>query len=73
MGGVQAVLSLALVSGPLLAGAAFDRVDAAAPYFAGAIFAALAALAIVPSSAKRHVAPQPEAGMQVVEEKGAPP
>ena len=64
MGGVQAVLSLQLVSGPLLAGAAFDGIDAAAPYFAGAIFAALAALAIVPSSAKRHVAPQPEAGMQ---------
>ena len=44
------MLSLALVSGPLLSGAAFDELGVPAPYFMGAILAALAVPAVVASS-----------------------
>jgi MFS family permease len=52
MGGVQAVLSLALISGPLVAGAAFDELGASAPYFIGAVLAALALPAVALSRRK---------------------
>jgi MFS transporter, DHA1 family, tetracycline resistance protein len=60
MGGVQAVLSIALVSGPLMAGAAFDEIGIAAPYFAGAILAALAVPAVAASRTRERLAPGPE-------------
>ncbi len=59
MGGVQAILSLALISGPLLAGAAFDELGVPAPYFIGAILAALALPAVALSLPKEHVASGP--------------
>ena len=52
MGGVQAVLSLALISGPLMAGAAFDDLGVPAPYFIGAVLAALALPAVALSLPK---------------------
>lgn len=42
MGGIQAILSLALILGPALAGLAFDQVAVPAPYLTGAALAALA-------------------------------
>ena len=45
MGGVQAILSLTLIFGPLIAGAAFDYVGVPAPYWIGGLLAALALLA----------------------------
>ena len=56
MGGVQAVLSLALISGPLLAGAAFDELGVPAPYFVGAILSALALPAVALASPKGRAA-----------------
>ena len=44
MGGVQAILSLTLILGPLIAGAAFDYVGVPAPYWLGGLLAALALL-----------------------------
>jgi MFS family permease len=44
MGGIQAILSLALILGPILAGLAFDYVGVAAPYLLGGSLAALALL-----------------------------
>ena len=58
MGGVQAVLSLALISGPLLAGAAFDELGVPAPYFVGAILSALALPAVALTSPKGRAAPE---------------
>jgi predicted MFS family arabinose efflux permease len=55
MGGVQAVLSLALISGPLVAGAAFDELGVPAPYFIGAALAALAVPAVALSGRKEPV------------------
>lgn len=52
MGGVQAVLSLALISGPLIAGAAFDDLGVPAPYLIGAVLAALALPAVALSLPK---------------------
>ncbi len=57
MGGVQAVISLALISGPLVAGAAFDRLGVPAPYFIGAILAALALPAVALASPKGGARP----------------
>ena len=57
MGGVQAVISLALISGPLVAGAAFDRLGVPAPYFIGAILAALALPAVALASPKGRARP----------------
>jgi MFS transporter, DHA1 family, tetracycline resistance protein len=45
MGGLQAVISLTLVVGPVMAGLAFDRLGIPAPYWIGALLAALALLA----------------------------
>ncbi len=59
MGGVQAVLSLALISGPLMAGAAFDEIGVPAPYFVGAILAALALPAVALSLQGEHIAQEP--------------
>ena len=59
MGGVQAVLSLALISGPLLAGAAFDELGVPAPFFVGAILSALAFPAVALASPKGRAAPEP--------------
>ncbi len=59
MGGVQAVISLALISGPLVVGAAFERLGVPAPYFIGAILAALALPAVALSLPKGHVAREP--------------
>ena len=60
MGGVQAVLSLALISGPIVAGAAFDEIGVPAPYFVGAILAALAVPAVAASRPKWRPAPETE-------------
>ena len=46
MGGVQAILSLTLILGPVMAGAAFDTLGAPAPYFIGGALAALAVPAV---------------------------
>ncbi len=42
MGAMQSLLSLAAILGPSLAGLAFERIGAAAPYWLGGAFAALA-------------------------------
>ena len=44
MGGLQATLSLTLIVGPVLAGLAFDHLGVPAPYWIGALLAALALL-----------------------------
>ena len=45
MGGLQAVISLTLIAGPVIAGLAFDHLGVPAPYWIGALLAALALLA----------------------------
>ena len=65
MGGVQAVLSLALISGPLVAGTAFDELGVPAPYFIGAVLAALAVPAVVLSSPGKRVVPRGETDIGV--------
>ena len=45
MGGIQAILSLTLISGPAICGLAFDRIGPEAPYWIGALLASLALLA----------------------------
>jgi MFS transporter, DHA1 family, tetracycline resistance protein len=45
MGGLQATLSLTLILGPVVAGLAFDYLGTPAPYWIGALLAALALLA----------------------------
>lgn len=55
MGGVQAILSLALISGPVIAGVAFDHLGVPAPYWIGALLAFLALLvAAADLLARRH-------------------
>ncbi len=44
MGGLQAVISVTLVVGPAMAGLAFERLGAPAPYWMGALLAASALL-----------------------------
>ncbi len=44
MGGLQAILSLTLIVGPVVAGLAFDYLGVPAPYWIGALLAALALL-----------------------------
>jgi MFS family permease len=44
MGGIQAILSVALILGPVLAGLAFDHAGVTAPYLLGGSLAALALL-----------------------------
>jgi MFS family permease len=48
MGGMQAMLSVAMISGPALAGLAFERLSVGAPYWLGSVLAALALLAVLP-------------------------
>jgi MFS family permease len=45
MGGLQAILSLTLIIGPVVAGLGFDHLGAPAPYWIGALLATLALLA----------------------------
>ncbi|HEX4993293.1 MAG TPA: MFS transporter, partial [Rubrobacteraceae bacterium] len=45
MGGLQAVISVTLVVGPVMAGLAFERLGVPAPYWIGALLATLALLA----------------------------
>jgi DHA1 family tetracycline resistance protein-like MFS transporter len=47
MGGLQAILSLTLIVGPVIAGLAFDHLGVPAPYWIGALLAALALLVTV--------------------------
>ncbi|MBI5303691.1 MAG: MFS transporter [Chloroflexi bacterium] len=42
MGGTQAILSLAMIVGPTIAGASFDAIAITAPYWLGSVFAASA-------------------------------
>ncbi len=44
MGGQQAILSLTLILGPVIAGLAFDHLGVPAPYWIGGLLAALALL-----------------------------
>ena len=44
MGGLQAEISLTLIIGPVISGLAFERLGVAAPYWIGALLAALALL-----------------------------
>jgi MFS family permease len=44
MGGQQAILSLTLIFGPVIAGLAFDHLGVPAPYWIGSLLAALALL-----------------------------
>ncbi|CAN5585465.1 tetracycline resistance MFS efflux pump [soil metagenome] len=44
MGGIQAILSLTLILGPLIAGMSFDYIGVPAPYWIGGLLAALALL-----------------------------
>jgi len=70
MGGVQAVLSLALIFGPLVAGAAFDELGVPAPYFIGAALAALAVPAVALSGSKEPASLGP--GVAVPGPRGFP-
>ncbi len=47
MGGLQAILSLTLIVGPVIAGLAFDHLGVPAPFCIGALLAALALLVAV--------------------------
>lgn len=42
MGGIQSILSLTLILGPIMSGLAFDRLGVPAPYWIGGLLAALA-------------------------------
>lgn len=48
MGGMQAMLSVAMISGPALAGLAFERLSAGAPYWLGSALSAMALLVVLP-------------------------
>ena len=47
MGGLQAILSLTLIVGPVISGLAFDQLGVPAPYWIGALLATLALLTAV--------------------------
>lgn len=72
MGGVQAILSLALVSGPLVAGAAFDEIGVPAPYFIGAVLSALALPAVALSWHRESVDPHQSADVRINDLQGFP-
>ena len=72
MGGVQAVLSFALITGPLMAGAAFDDIGVPAPYFIGAALAALALPAVALSLPKGRTAPDGDADRGIPTGSDAP-
>ena len=71
MGGVQAILSLTLISGPVMAGAAFDALGAPAPYWIGGALAALAVPAVAVALSKEHPAGHPEPELRPRETAGA--
>ncbi len=71
MGGVQAVLSLALISGPLVAGAAFDALGVPAPYFIGAVLAALAVPAVALAPSGRRTVPDGDPEVEAPEHTDA--
>lgn len=59
MGGIQAILSLAMIFGPILAGLSFDYIGVSAPYLIGGVLAVLAltaaAKALLPSPRSQDV------------------
>jgi DHA1 family tetracycline resistance protein-like MFS transporter len=71
MGGLQAVISITLVVGPVMAGLAFDNLGVPAPYWIGALLAAsallAAAVALLPG---RSLARQPVAEPDVPRRPG---
>ncbi len=54
MGGVQAILSLTLIVGPVIAGLAFDRLGVPAPYWIGSLLATLALLVAMAGPRPKH-------------------
>lgn len=72
MGGVQAVLSFALITGPLVAGAAFDELGVPAPYFIGGGLAALAASAVALSWVRGRASLRPDAEVRLPEPAESP-
>jgi MFS family permease len=60
LGGTAALLSLAQIAAPALAGFSFDTLGFAAPYFLGAAFAAVALLAFQPPGVPFPSAHQPQ-------------
>ena len=54
MGGLQAILSLTLIVGPVVAGLAFDHLGVPAPYWIGALLAALALLTASVALSREH-------------------
>ena len=54
MGGQQAILSLALILGPVISGLAFDHLSVPAPYWIGGLLAALALLVATAALIPKH-------------------
>ena len=54
MGGLQAILSLTLIVGPVISGLAFDHLGVPAPYWIGSLLATLALLVAVAALLPRH-------------------
>ena len=72
MGGQQAILSLTLILGPIIAGLAFDHLGVPAPYWIGGLLAALALLvaaATLLPEHRRNLAGRNAAG-QIFSERG---
>jgi MFS family permease len=74
MGGLQALISVTLIVGPVAAGLAFDRLGVPAPYWIGALLAALALLAasvaLLPE--RRSLPKKPRFAKQPAVESDAP-
>ncbi|MBA2443491.1 MAG: MFS transporter [Rubrobacter sp.] len=63
MGGIQAILSLAMIVGPAISGLAFDYLGVPAPYWIGGLLAALALLTVLLTlSSRREPARLPPEG-----------
>ena len=54
MGGLQAVISVTLIVGPIMTGLAFERLGVPAPYWIGTLLAALALLAALVALLPEH-------------------